>query len=310
LRDQIFVLGAGFSRDAGGPITSEFLEYSNESQAVRKLQETSEFQAIRQLSDSLPLDESNIEGVLNYVGNLKFVGNSRVGRFSPQTILDFLTQYIVTLLAGRIRNPPSYYAKFVDSVLSNSRAGVLSFNYDLLLDSLLINRIGQLDYGFPAEDRYRLYGGLSGVRQGIPLIKLHGSINWTTCSVCRTIGLHRGVAPLYRNCPRENCNGVWKGMIVPPAWNKLPYATNLRLLWNQARDLLENASKVIIIGFSFSALDSLAMDLFRRSFRKNDSVDVYVHNGPRYNYVRLEQYIGHSFEEYGLTCEELLESLT
>lgn len=306
MRDQVYVLGAGFSRDAGGPLTSEFLSYSSENRVVSDLQETPEFEAVRELSNGLPLDESNIEGILNYVSNLKFVGRSTIGRFSPQTILDFLTEYTVALLASRLRRPPAYYATFVDTVLSNKRVAILTFNYDLLLDSLLADRIGRFDYGFPAEDRYRLYGGLTGVRSGVPLLKLHGSINWSICSVCRAIGLHREFVPLGRSCPR-GCSGRWRGMIVPPTWDKLPYATNLRLLWKQARDLLENASKVTVIGFSFSPLDSLAKDLFRRSFRKNESVEVHVHNGPNYNYIALEQRLGHPFEESGLLCETVLK---
>jgi len=307
MRDEVYVLGAGFSKDAGGPLVSEFLSESRQNRAVSDFQEASEFTAVKRLLESLPRAERNIEGVLNYVSNLRFVRGS-ISRFSPQTILDFLTDYIVALLAGRVKDVPEHYNTFVNNVLSSDRAAILTFNYDLLMDSLLAEHAGQFNYGFPSEDRYRLYGGLRRVRAGIPLLKLHGSINWSICSFCHTIGLHQEVVHTGRACPR-GCSGRWKPLIVPPTWDKLPYATNLRLLWAQAKDLIENASTVVVIGFSFSPLDRLARDLFRRSFSRNKSVELHVHNGPNYEYEALELSLGVKTESSGLRFQDGLNIL-
>ena len=86
MRDHVFVLGAGFSRDAGGPLTSEFLDYSDENAAVRSLQETPEFEAVRHLANGMSADEGTIEGVLNRVSNLRFLGRGRIARFSRHSL--------------------------------------------------------------------------------------------------------------------------------------------------------------------------------------------------------------------------------
>lgn len=307
MAEEIFVLGAGFSKDANGPLVSEFLDRSDPSnRGVSAFWKTPEYQHVEAITESLSSGERNIEGVFNYLNSLKFSGG-KVGRYSPKSILEFLSDYVLGLLEWRIQYPPpQHYQKFVDDFMDESSTGIVSFNYDILMDLLLMEKFARFDYGFPAQSKYRLYGGLRNVRAGIPLLKLHGSTNWSVCSFCRNIGLHSKEMISGRNCLRGNCNGVRRPLIVPPVWDKLAYASNLQLLWKQAKRLLEGADRIFVIGFAFSPLDHVARDLFRSSVSKNSGVELHVHNGPHYDYEALERFLGVKLVSFGQKFREFV----
>jgi len=89
---------------------------------------------------------------------------------------------------------------------------------------------------FPEENIF------SDSEQSIKLIKLHGSINWTSVTDNKTF-------------------------IVPPTWNKSD--TEIRKLWDMAYNELKEARRVIIIGYSLPDTDIYVKSLLALALNEN-----------------------------------------
>jgi NAD-dependent SIR2 family protein deacetylase len=305
----VYILGAGFSRSAGGPLLREILDKENDANrlAVGRLWENPLYAALMRLHDSLPEEERNIEGLFDSLQSSKFLGR-HVGQYSAQTLIDFLTKYLGQLIQERVSEPNDIevYEHFRDDILSPEEYAIVTFNYDLVADQLLLHARGSLHYGFPSNPKYR-YDRLRHARRRPYLLKLHGSLNWVICTVCRTIWLRdRYSTDLHgRSCFRPNCNGRLRLLIVPPVWNKEPAAKDIDLLWKRARMFLGTAEEIEIIGFSFPSADRLAIDMVRDSLKANMDARVSVHNGPNFDYGRLSRILGCPIVSPGKRFEDL-----
>lgn len=163
-------------------------------------------------------------------------------------------------------------SKLHTRILEMLRKGdtVLTFNYDTLIEE-----------SFGSKGLWTPRGGyadeLHGIRsswckrwfddRGIPdhresklrLLKLHGSINWTTYKSGQIKLKDRPFVVRGRRFEKVS--------ILPPGWNKkidkLPY----KLLWKRARLRLEQCKTLIIIGYSLPEADLLAKALFSEVVR-------------------------------------------
>src|SRR5207248_107683 len=129
---------------------------------------------------------------------------------------------------GRIEHSieaPGPYPEFVERAIRNRNSAIITFNYDLAIDHAILKA------GLEAE--YYLDGG--GAKTGIPLLKLHGSLNWGACAKCHKahavkLDQTNAAPPIadffpYRVLP-SNFRGisccdsfdVVGPMIVPPTW--------------------------------------------------------------------------------------------
>jgi hypothetical protein len=151
--------------------------------------------------------------------------------------------------------------------------GVLTFNYDLALDYALHYEGLHLDYGLENQHVER---------EPIPVLKLHGSLNWA-----------RGEASgqIYPQMLDDFLGGRWKALessapfsltlgskigdyeladegaedepvLVPPTWNKAEYQNQLQSVWSRASDELEEAEHIFCIGFSLNPTDSFFRYLY------------------------------------------------
>ncbi len=313
--NTVFVLGAGFSKRHGGPLLREMLDLSLPAnrKAVGPLWKRPEFKTVWKVLKGLPKAERDIEGVFNRVSNASFYG-SKIGNYNARTLIDFLTLYIAQLIEVRTtqRHEPyfdSVYRQFTEIVLSDEPSAIITFNYDLIGENLLMNGHGGLHYGFPSTSKFR-YNRLRNARKGPILLKLHGSLDWVICSVCKTIWLNdRSARDKHGNsCLRPDCIGKLRLLIVPPLWNKEPAAKQVDLLWKTARQVLGWADAVEVIGCSFPSTDQLAFGLVREALSSRSTTTISVHNGPRYDYAGLESRLGRKLSKTGYTLEEFVES--
>jgi hypothetical protein len=138
----------------------------------------------------------------------------------------------------------------------------LTFNYDVALDMALAHN------GF--NPNYCL-GGVENEKY-CPLLKLHGSLNWSRCPDCNSIqplavnksGLsaHYSTKTVYFNisdkldrikCCNKNLSGP--PIIVPPTWNKSEHHQMLSIVWQKAAQELSCAENIFIIGYSMPESD-------------------------------------------------------
>ncbi len=166
--------------------------------------------------------------------------------------------------------PPTPYQPFVGmlELIKKSPLGgvsLITFNYDVALDYALRYVPITIDYclGEP-------------VPNALPLMKLHGSLNWARCEKCGTVvplltddyfNRHqiRGPAPdgVFR-LPitaglkaLEHCQQACSGdpLIVPPTWNKAQYHQTIGKVWQRAAAELSEAENIIVVGYSLPNSD-------------------------------------------------------
>jgi hypothetical protein len=153
---------------------------------------------------------------------------------------------------------------------------VLTFNYDLIADQTLM-KMGRLAWH---TKRYcggslKIATGNSSyfrprpkrrLRRSIPLLKLHGSINWATHE-------RGGGYSLFARWPLEGDlrypRPPTKPLIVAPVASKIEIQLSLRQLWQEASKQLRMSPGWIIWGYSFPDLDTITKVLFRTALARN-----------------------------------------
>jgi SIR2-like domain len=137
----------------------------------------------------------------------------------------------------------------------------VSLNYDTLLDSALVRR------GWKPKTGYRLGGGKRKVEwephqqdesrplAGIPLLKLHGSINWFVRGSYGSLSKVFASKPVRVSGPRRNEIAHHIRQIVPPIYGKIFDHGHWRTLWTQAFQELCTAEVLVVIGCSLIDTD-------------------------------------------------------
>src|SRR5579871_23183 len=161
MSEFVFIVGAGFSKLAGAPLMSDFLEraerllpkdesYINVSNAM------SEMQRAHSKAD---IDLLNVESVFGAFEMAKMIGSTQLKSLGSLEAVDKLIKDLKTTIANTLENsvefpatrtPHHWYGKFAELVKRLSRPGVdyscsiITLNYDLILDHTftLVRNIG------------------------------------------------------------------------------------------------------------------------------------------------------------------------
>lgn len=156
----------------------------------------------------------------------------------------------------------SFYQKFTKSLKNKSRdeVAIISFNFDCLLRDDLDEKI-YFDHIFRFE---QIHPGRCFYRpgQGIPLLKLHGSLDW---------------------CYEPSSESL---TLLPAEWHKsyggepfifLPHEIRHRKieeLWAAATMLVGKADKITFVGYSLPDYDKDVQNLFRTHIRSGTEIVV------------------------------------
>lgn len=294
MADVVFVLGAGCSKEAGAPTSDNFLDRARDLYLSGELQTKREefellFEAIgylQRVHSKAKLDLTNLESVfsaLDIAWTLRKLpgidDESKIERVLSAmrwVIVKTLEHSISFPVRGTVITAPDGYRGLVD-VLSKLRvrrpplsAAVVSFNYDICMEVALD------DTDFPFT--YALDGGA-----GMPLLKLHGSMNWARTAskdiVAWPIREYRSKYQLRYNFNNETKSTrvpisehmyqALKGggieelpVLVPPLINKGDEQRQLWRVWQRAAKELTDASYVIVIGYSLPETDQFFRLLF------------------------------------------------
>jgi hypothetical protein len=155
----------------------------------------------------------------------------------------------------KLKNPGVQKAKkFIDSCLGPSLEGIITTNYDLLIEYSLGTK--GFNYGQKMQELYgnwampirRLKEWPVTLKGDLPLIKLHGSLSLTEKGYC-TDG-------------RGGITG--KLIIIPPTQNKKIMAI-VSSEWNHAEKILEHSYCLIFFGFAFNQYDLEILNLLKRT---------------------------------------------
>lgn len=277
------VLGAGFSRPAGGPLLRELL-------SSRFMAQSSADEEVLEALGNLLLERreatgeegATLEGVFTDIWReARTAGNVRIsGEAWPAAALLSGLVIHLTSVCGAIRLRRSSrlwntYIGFLSKVWDESRTlSVITFNYDALVEQLLDDIGLRYDYGGGDGIEFDDAGRRRRLRRSgrqLEVLKLHGSSNWGLCRGCRNAGKYvdqvtafeKPYVPIRRRtCPRCGVRFLEAG-IIPPILGKAGESRHMEPLWLRARTVLRRAREVMVIGYSLPAGDPEAHSLLR-----------------------------------------------
>lgn len=284
----VFILGAGASSHAHAPLTKEFFEKAinlieedkidKEDKKYFNMIQKVYLYEIRQISTNFSFDLKNIETIFSLIEMAKLTG-----KFLDYSIDDIdelriaMNKFIVRTLekttyfdvrGGNIISPNDYRSFYQNIIIKNLNRHprmsfcVISFNYDLALDYVLEFHDG------PGFINYCLDGQRHNVN-AVKLIKLHGSLNWATCSKksCKKIrvisirdeiGIRGSSIEVSKEMEKYRCECGAKlnelPLIVPPTWNKTANY-NIENVWRQAVEEMSDAKNIFVVGYSMPKAD-------------------------------------------------------
>ncbi len=185
-----------------------------------------------------------------------------------------------------------YHHIFAEHII-NAGASVISFNWDTLLDEAMFNTKRwncETGYGFKFENIIYKNGNDSelviNLEETNIILKPHGSINWYSdmhkeklyLIVPVGLRLRGGTLGRLRSCESIGNDSHVFTYIIPPGKKRRQFAH----LWERMKDVLQNADKIIVIGFSFNSNDSHVKDEFEDiTFKRDLSVEIIDPNGSK-----------------------------
>ncbi|MGG3890300.1 SIR2 family protein [Metabacillus fastidiosus] len=256
----VYVLGAGFSAPLGLPVMTNFILRAKDMYFKDKTKKYEYFKEIFDLLDGMSKiknyfssDLYNIEEVLSVLEMNDYLNGSNNSEKFKKFISDVIRYYTPEVKEYPVALPGNwqdyvfgaaspiqkYYGSFVanllgvkvsmkkedrtliwESVKNDVKYSVVSFNYDLVLESYVdyFKKTGEIseDTGFNVDN-------IELAPNQTILSKLHGCVN--------------------------------KKNIVPPTWNK--YSNQeLITVWENAWNEIKNANHIRIIGYSLPVSDS------------------------------------------------------
>jgi hypothetical protein len=156
---------------------------------------------------------------------------------------------------------------------------VVSLNYDLVTDTAIRLASGwkYVDYGFPIrhavshDEKPNLIDDYSPTM----LYKLHGSLNWLFCPLCRSVDIIDGHVSgehyIYDEAKRKIercsvCNVLYEPVIITPSFLKSYENLYITYMWRQAESRLAEADTIVFIGYSMPDADMILRCMFRRAY--------------------------------------------
>jgi hypothetical protein len=331
-RHNVYILGAGFSKAAGLPLTSEFLTKMREAHPWldgggrgEEAKAIAEVFALRRVAAGaahrVKMNVENIEDLFSFASAVER------GRVAPSVskaiaaTLDYC-ELTSTPLRREVRVAPATTGPvpnawrerlqdkkqeepFLVSVYETALAAMLgllkhvvdientiiTFNYDLVVEHAL--RALRVPYSYGWRDPRTVFRDEGVARGGLPLLKLHGSINWVAGR-----RKNRMTRPPTAYAEYEHARKAGEvPVLVPPSWAKT-FSGVLLDVWNEAVERLSTATRIIVIGFSMPATDTHFKYLLAAGLRENVSLREILFVNPD---AEMQMRIDGAFTEYAPT---------
>lgn len=300
--NNVYILGAGFSADAGLPVVAEFMnrlrdtvkhtEDSGNAKGLKALERVVSFR--KQASSAayrLNIDIENIEQLfslaaatdqtleedlkesialtLDYCSSTAPLVEIALG-FStpgPTELISWMREQ--QLILDDSRNNVGAYNYYLLQMLGylqksyeHSKNAIISFNYDLVAEKALSKLKIPFHYGLKRATIHSDAGVTKD--EGIPLLKLHGSLNWGYT------GRHGEKLNVYGSSQEISALGH-KRLLIPPTWQKV-FVGHMAQIWNEARTAITKATRIIVIGFSMPETDIHFKYLLGAGLKENISL--------------------------------------
>lgn len=287
----VFILGAGASAQGGAPLMANFLDVADQLWKSGEVKDKADrFKAVfkgqaalQSVHSKSELDITNIEAVFAAFEMAKLL-QKMPGHNSKKTndLIIALKEVIVETLNLTIQfpandrgvhAPPPYdsFCELLKFLLKDTKPihtiAIITFNYDMAADFAMHSHGMGPDYCIDGPSSPR----------SLPLLKLHGSLNWARCKKCGKVvpwNLAEYFKKYHWNFIFEDVTTVQleigknlhnfqhcdqavvpEPVLVPPTWNKSAYHQDLARVWSRAAKELSDAEYIFVIGYSLPDTD-------------------------------------------------------
>jgi len=303
--NEVFFLGAGASVSGGSPTFANFRNKAKD--VLSKMLENRELNStkISLFQDVLTqwdkdFSDYNIE---EYYSAIEM--NEQLNREDESTTEE-IAKFIALTIQKSIDTPstPSYELLAAYAVTK----AIITTNWDILLECSIRKSLGTNSFSY--GNGIQPYGKITqpqspgSTRYVIPILKLHGSLNWGFCKKCGQIYCfgEKIYGQLLSNngkkCEKHDHDVRLTPLIVPPTLSKLegaeirkeksPYVP-LRSIWSKASEYLMVCEKVYFIGYSFPETDVQMKHFISNALRKNENLkEVTIVSNPKYGKLRVD----------------------
>ncbi len=191
--------------------------------------------------------------------------------------------------------------EIIDFKKEKNEVAIISTNYDIILDNSLIDVCQSCDYGTLLRNCINYDHSLKEINKvhgqpswydstsrndiflnngDVPLLKIHGSLNWFYCPKCDEIDLtikEKGATMLADTqskfiCVNRFCTSFYEPLLVTPTMLKIYKNSFLKKIWNISADLITEAEQIIFIGYSLPDADYHIRSMLTKSLIKNDNI--------------------------------------
>ena len=173
----------------------------------------------------------------------------------------------------------------------------ITTNYDLCVESSFAQKRGQWSYVYPGftnpiENSFmrELDGGdVMPAKFGsleVPIVKLHGSVNWFRDTAGTFVAVNQVAAPTKEGRPTgfpmeheeakslvmQHAGRTWEYLspaIIPPMLGKSSSSPVIQANWRAAVEAIGSARSVYVIGYSFPATDAFMLRLLTEGMARN-----------------------------------------
>ena len=287
-------MGAGASSEVGAPLMKDFLKRAQEIAPSDEL--TTVMNGVNRFSrthSKFPIYDNNLEDVFaafemaEVLGHFPGVEPEEIKKLVPamrrvieQTLDKAIFYSLGEHTAGRWEpRALGVYADFVrlvldirDTVPHRHDVAVITFNYDVALDWAFSDCGQSVDYALGKRNT-----------DAIPLLKLHGSLNWAKYESEKGEEVlpwdinnylenrrwppmeHGTTRPVnvrmseeikkYRPEGKDNVAPVVAPFVIPPTWNKSGRYGEISSVWAAAARALADAENIFILGYSMPETD-------------------------------------------------------
>lgn len=185
-----------------------------------------------------------------------------------QTLFGLLTSTMISA------SPNPVHEAIVEFMRKHPNTSIITTNYDGCMDEAILKQ------DLPIKGTIGSSYG-ENETNAIELIKMHGSINWAYCESCQDarefdlLKLKKTYEedilsyPVIGIC--KNCGGTRRPLLVPPLAFKFLMFPNLVEIWNSARQTIEHARYLIVVGYSFSEADTYITKIIERSMSMSNN---------------------------------------
>ena len=342
MAENVFILGAGASAEAGAPLSENFLDRAHELLNRGKFEESSEsVEAVLSFLDEsealysrADIDIDDVEALFTLIDAAGFFGQfGEMKSTSLRNLRNDLAVLIARTIAlsmhypvsadGMVSREYSYsgLATLLKSHIPKNDCSVITMNYDVGLEVALARQSVEVDYGLTESE-------------GLKVLKLHGSINWALYrskvypyvlkSYFQKYGWESsgekksGILAIDKRLddvvPEETRTPPGPAIFPPPSIGGVNPSA-MKNVWTAAFEEITSATNIYILGYSLPPQDAFFRYLYSiGSFGGSKLRRVWVFNPDvsieaRFRNILGKRVLDHAYRffplEFGAAIEEI-----